>query len=399
MDIGTVGLPQQVNADDLIGLADRSGRMLKKIRDTMLQPFPRKEAPVFPSNKMQAICGIDKTRYSTLLKAGKLPQGTQDKPGRMRRFSLAETIEWAKYTLKPPVRPEGVKGKVITIGNFKGGVTKTTTSVMLAQGLSLRRGRKVLIIDLDPQGSTTTLFGIHPHAEVEASQTVLPVIDGSAQNLLGLPQKTYWDNLDLIPSSTELFNAEFILPSKVHKGEGNFNFWEVLSKAIEPLKDEYDYIIIDTAPTLSYLTINALFAADAMIVPVVPDTLSFASLVQFWQLFSDLVSGIESNRATPKTFDFIDVLITRIPNTSDRRPAAGIARDYIINTYGQHVLPVQIPETELFRTTSTEFRTVYDMPDYGGSADSYRRIADPYDQFVDIIDEKICRLWRAREEA
>lgn len=380
-----------VTADDLLALSDRSGRMLQKIRDSMLQPHPRKQSPIFPSNKLQNLCSIDKTRMAYLLKKGELPQGRQDAPGRMRHFTLAETIEWAKATLKPMPRPNGIKGKIITIGNFKGGVTKTTTSMILGQGLTMRRGRKVLLIDLDPQGSTTTLFGINPHAEIEADQTVLPLIEGEKADLSYAPTKTYWENLDLIPSSTDLFNAEFLLPAKVHQDDAKFKFWEVLFKGLEPLRDQYDYIIIDTAPTLSYLTINALFAADSIVVPVVPDTLSFASMVQFWGLFSDLVKGIKnfSNSKTTKKFDSVDVLITRIPN----KASATIVRDWIIKTYGDHVLPVQIPETTLAMTTSTEFSTVYDMPNWDGSAEAYRRICEPYDQLIDLIDQKTCQLW------
>lgn len=384
-----------VSSSELSGLSDRSASMLQRIRDTMLQPFPRKQSPIYPSNRVQALCGIDKTKMSYLLKKGELPIGTQEAPGRMRQFTLEEAMQWTKGVLKPYERPEGVNGKVIAIGNFKGGVTKTTTSMMLAQGLTLRRARKVLIIDLDPQGSTTTLFGINPHAEIEADQTILPLIDGSVSDLTGMPMETYWKNLDLIPASTELFNAEFLLPAKVQGGDTEFRFWQVLRNGLLPLLKEYDYVIIDTAPTLSYLTINALFAADSVIVPVVPDTLSFASMVQFWKLFSDLVSGVEDFDGTnkPKVFDHIDILISRMPN----KPAAMIVRDWIIKTYGDHVLPTEIPETTLAMTTSSEFSTVFDMPTYDGSADAYRRIAQPYEKLVDIVDQKNCALWQRQE--
>lgn len=392
MKLDMVPLPTlSVSADALLAISKRSAKMLQKIRDSMLQPFPRKQAPVFPSNKVQALCGIDKAKMSYLLKKGELPQGTQSAPGRMRSLTLGETIEWVKKTVNPPARPIGVKGKVITVGNFKGGVTKTTTAMMLAQGLALRRARKVLIIDLDPQGSTTTLFGINPHAEIGPEQTVLPLIEGKKTDLSYGPIETYWNNLDLIPSSTDLFNAEFLLPAKVHQEDASFMFWQVLRSGIEPLLEKYDYVIIDSAPTLSYLTINALFAADSIIVPVVPDTLSFASMVQFWSLFSDLVTGLMQRKSinSDKVFDYIDILITRIPN----KPSALIVRDWILKTYGDHVLPVQIPETSLAMTISTEFATVYDMPNYEGNAEAYRRIVEPYDKLVDIVDQKTCTLW------
>lgn len=402
MEPGNATLPQnviplfpRVTADDLNNLAERSARMLQRIRDSMLQPHPRKEPPVFPSNKVQALCGIDKTKMSNLLKAGKLPQGTQDGKGKMRRFTLAETIEWVAATLKPRKRAKGQKGKIITVGNFKGGVTKTTTGMNLAQGLALRRCRRVLHIDLDPQGSSTTLYGINPNAEVELSQTVLPLIEGTEKDLRYAPMKTYWENLDLIPASADLFNAEFILPAQVHQGDVGFEFWQVLRNGIEPLLDEYDYIIIDTAPTLSYLTINALFAADSMIVPVVPDVLSYSSMVQFWSLFADLVNGMKRFRSKgpTKSFDSIEILISRMPN----KQTAQVVRDWIRKTYGDYVCPVEIPETELARTSSTEFKTIYDMPNYDG-AEAYRRIREPYDNLVDLVDDRTCRMWEHEEQ-
>lgn len=402
MEPGNAAAPQnviplfpRVTADDLNNLAERSGRMLHRIRDSMLQPHPRKEPPVFTSNKVQALCGIDKTKMSNLLKTGKLPQGTQDGKGKMRRFTLAETIDWVSATLKPKKRTNGQKGKIITVGNFKGGVTKTTTGMNLAQGLALRRCRRVLHVDLDPQGSSTTLYGINPNAEVESDQTVLPVIEGKQKDLCYAPIKTYWENLDLIPASSDLFNAEFLLPAQVHQGDAGFQFWQVLRDALEPLRDEYDYIIIDTAPTLSYLTINALFAADSMIVPVVPDVLSYSSMVQFWSLFADLVNGMKSfsGSGPTKSFDSIEILISRMPS----KQTAQTVRDWIRKTYGDYVCPVEIPETELARTASTEFKTIYDIPNYDG-AEAYRRIREPYDKLVDLVDDRTCQMWENEEE-
>ncbi|CAE6794189.1 hypothetical protein R70006_04992 [Paraburkholderia domus] len=406
MDMHLSAPPIEVTPDDLVNLASRSAKMLERIRTQMLQPFPRKSPPIFPSGKLQELCGIDKARFAYLIKKGELPQGVQEKPGAARQFTLAEAIRWVRAERKPYQRPVGRKGKVIAIGNFKGGVTKTTTSMVLAQGLSLRHGRKVLHIDMDPQGSATTLYGINPHAEVTGDQTILPVVEayvnGEPYSMKSLPQETYWENLHLIPSSTDLFNAEFMLPARVHASPTT-KFWNVLNEALDELRDEYDYIIIDTAPTLSYLTINALFAADGVIVPVMPDTLSFASMVQFWSLFSDMVSGMrqfDDGAENMKVFDFIDILVTRMKTQTKaeasgaRRSNASVVRDWVISTYGDRVLPVEIPDTtEIARTTTTDFSTVYDFPNYDGNAILFRRVRTAYDQLVDLIDSKACYLW------
>ncbi|WP_176331360.1 ParA family protein [Burkholderia vietnamiensis] len=398
MDINLTTPPIEVTPDDLVNLARRSARMLEKIRTQMLQPFPRKVAPIFPSGKLQELCGIDRARFQYLIKKGELPLGVQEKPNSSRQFTLAETIQWVKAERKPKPRPAGKPGKVITIGNFKGGVTKTTTSMVLAQGLSLRHARRVLHIDMDPQGSATTLYGINPHAEVTSEQTVMPLIEAYANqqsfSLKGLPQKTYWDNLDLIPSSTDLFNAEFMLPARAHQTPGS-TFWNVLAAGLEEMRHEYDYIIIDTAPTLSYLTINALFAADGVIVPVMPDTLSFASMVQFWSLFSDMVTGMRQfgeSTEQGKVFEFIDILVTRMKSDNSNSNAS-VVRDWVITTYGERVLPVEIPDTEILRTTTNNFSTIYDFPNYDGNATIFRRVREAYDKVVDLVDSKVSYLW------
>ena len=105
--------------------------------------------PLVSSTRVQEMCGIDRKRMSYALSTTSLPQGTQNRPGGVRSFTVAEAIEWVRAELKPA--PRQGRGKIITVANFKGGVTKTTTSTLLAQGLSMRRGRKVGHIDLDPQ--------------------------------------------------------------------------------------------------------------------------------------------------------------------------------------------------------------------------------------------------------
>lgn len=447
MDI-KLAVPGKTTPDDLKRLANLSGIMLQKIRDDMLEPFPRKVAPLIPSGRLQEMCGIDKTRMNRALKKGDLPQGSQARPGAVRYFTLDEAMQWVRAELKPV--PRTGRAKVIAVANFKGGVTKTTMSTLLAQGLTLRRGRKVCHVDLDPQGSATTLYGINPHAEIDSDQTIYPLIEaylkGEAFDMRQLPLETYWPNLDLIPSSTELFNAEFMLPARATNDANsarlerllsdgveqlrsslracassaadsvNFDrvlneglrrlkamlpsrvpssthFEKVLSDGLEQLKDEYDYIILDTAPTLSYLTINAIFAADGVIVPVVPDVLAFSSMVQFWQLFSDLVTGMEKRgEDAKKEFDFLEVLVTRMAN----KDAPRLVSEWIREVYGNRVLPIEIPETDLARNSNMRFSTIYDLSASDANAETLRRIRVPCDGFVDYIDNKVSAIWRGR---
>ena len=147
-------------------------------------------------------------------------------------------------------------GKVIAIANQKGGVGKTTTAINLSASLGLLE-KKVLLIDADPQANSTSGIGIKID-EDDYSIYDLMLNDVSAEDAI---HKTESPNLDLIPSTIDLVGAEIELVNK-------FKREYVLEQVIEPIKDQYDIIIIDCLPSLGMVTINALTAADSVIVPV-----------------------------------------------------------------------------------------------------------------------------------
>ncbi|PEC83312.1 sporulation initiation inhibitor Soj [Bacillus cereus] len=147
-------------------------------------------------------------------------------------------------------------GKIIAIANQKGGVGKTTTSVNLGAGLA-QVGKKVLLVDIDAQGNATTGVGIE---KSELDQCIYNVLVEDA-DVQGVIQKTATENLDVLPATIQLAGAEIELVPTISR--------EVrLQRALQPVRDGYDYIIIDCPPSLGLLTINALTAADSVIIPV-----------------------------------------------------------------------------------------------------------------------------------
>lgn len=376
-------------------IAEKSSSKLFDVRERMLAPHPRKHAPVFTTSAVASLCRTSRQNINYLASKSdlNLPIGTLHGNGKSREFSLAEAREWIDKVGDFPKRPPGVKGKKIAIGNFKGGVSKTTTAMTLAQGLSLY-GRRVLLIDLDPQASLSALNGILADRDViEDEQTVLPLIYGKESSLQYAIQKTYWDGIDIIPASTSLFSAEFFLPFKQSK-DSKFQFWNVLNQGLDPLLDDYDVVIIDTPPALSYLTINAFMAADGLIVPTPPSALDYASSTQFWALFADLADNM--NTLVPdlnKTFDFIHVLISKVDQSQASTP---VVRDWIKDTYESLVLPVEIPITTVTSAASAEFGTVYDISKYEGSLRTYQRAREAYDRVAEIIDQELVDLWNSQ---
>ena len=378
--------PQSLSA--IMEQADRAGYLMSEVRGAILAPEARKQAPSFNATQLAALCEVDRSQVVYRLSKGDLPPGTINESGNRREFSLEEAHAWIREYRAKRLRPTGAEAVCISVANFKGGVGKTTTAMSLAQGLTLK-GHRVLVIDCDPQGSLTTLFGIMPDTEVDESQTILPVCLGQQDSIEPAIQSTYWHNLDLVCAAPLLFAAEFGLPARQMREQG-FEFWNTLNVALDGVRERYDVIILDTPPALSYVTINALMASDGILMPLPPNALDAASAAQFWRLFSDLAGDLVMHRGVTKEFDFVRILLTRV----DSQDATGaVVKEWIGKTYEGKVLPAEIPKTVAASSSAAEFGTVYDIARYEGSQRTYKRALDAFDKVTELLEEIIRATW------
>jgi chromosome partitioning protein len=390
---------RQVKLSQLGEFAKRLSVMTDELRDQILAPRPRKTAPVFTIGELTEMCGIDrqKINYLATKEGGDLPPGEAHGTGRARIFSLADARTWVQRVSNihqtALVSGEGShRGRVVITANFKGGSCKTTTTMCIAQGLSLR-GRRVLVIDLDPQASLSELCGLYAEKDVTWEDTVLPFIyDPTVEGgLASKVQTTYWDGLDVIPAHNYLHDAEFHLPT-AQKENAEYEFWSVLRRGIEPLRESYDYIILDTAPSLSYMTLNGLMAADAMVMPLVPESLDFISSVSFWSLFSEVAAGFVEHELD-KTYDFISVLLSKVDYGASS--SAPIVRSWAQRAYGDWLTTTEIPASSVMSNGALAFSTVFDLSRSDGVAKTLARVKQPLMDYCRWIDDQFVAQWRA----
>ncbi|MCC7005693.1 MAG: AAA family ATPase [Ottowia sp.] len=381
-----------IDIDGLIAIADRAQSTLARLRDDLLEPWPRKIPPTITASRLAKICKIERSQINYLCtrgnKNGEYPVGNLKGASRNREFTLSEAQAFIRVTGKYKSRPANAKAIVICDGNFKGGVGKTTSAVTIAQGLTLH-GHKVLLMDIDPQASATTLMGYVPDAEVTEEMTIMPAVYGDQPDLLYAAIPSYWDNLDIIPSSPALFGADLYLPNKQSR-DPQYEFWKVLENAMGPLREKYDVIMIDSPPTLSCLAIGAFMATDGMIIPLPPETLDFASSTQFFRQFAELFKSLRAERSVKKKFEFIKVIPSKVkPQVS----TTDVVKSWIRQTYPEVLANSEFLETDLVMNASAEFKTIYDLSTYDGSMKTYNRAIDSFDAVVDEIEIEIQNAW------
>ena len=178
-----------------------------------------------------------------------------------------------------------MQNKIISVINQKGGVGKTTTVINLAAGLSMK-GKKVLVIDLDPQGNATTGLGLSNSSN--SNTTIYNVLNGN-MNISEVIQPTEFENLDLVTSNVDLSGLEVETAGDSRRA---FKLKDELALILNDSSVSYDYILIDCPPSLSLLTIMALVASDALVVPLQTEFFALDGLTQLIKTIDRIKSNL-----------------------------------------------------------------------------------------------------------
>lgn len=245
---------------------------------------------------------------------------------------------------------------VISIANQKGGVAKSTTAINLSAGLALE-GYKVLLIDTDPQANVTRVF-IHPDAEVPLEKSLYDVIINFSP-LSAVIRKTNSNNLSFVPAHIRLSGIDLELAQAID------NRSERLKRALEAVKDRFDYIVIDTPPSLGILTINSFVASDKLLVPVSTGFFALTGLVQLQETI-DRVRQTQLN----SSLSILGVLCTFSDHTNVSRDVEKQLRDY----FGELVFKTVIPKNVSLEEAHSNHTHIFEYSPNSVGALAYKEL-------------------------
>lgn len=348
-------------------LATHGEKALDLIREVSYSPKKNKSLRDWGVIEASQMVGRSAQYIRQAEKSKKLPAPNLNQNGSRRAYTLAAINKMREFFgTKPSKSNDSDPTAILAFANFKGGAAKTTSAVNCAQYFS-RKGYRTLFIDCDSQASGTQVFGYVPDQDIKENETLLPYLIGDINNLQQVIRNTYWDGLDLIPSNLALYNAEFVLPAKIAESaskQERYEFYNLLSIGIKEISKDYDVIIIDCPPSMGMISINAVFSANAIIIPTPPAMLDFTSTVQFFNMLNETL-----HRLPAKQYSFIRIMITKHDGRASSDTIVSILRDL----YGKYVMSNIMYNTEVIKRASANMQTLYEIDRYEGSKQAFNR--------------------------
>jgi chromosome partitioning protein len=357
-------------------------------------PDKRKRLRSFTVPEVAALLNVE---HAELLKACRQSNKGRFQPRTLLSFADVEAarIALSKETSSPHFLPQRSAERdeavaIVAFANFKGGSGKTTSAVHFAQHLALT-GYRVLIVDLDSQGSATALFGIDPGQEVSLTNSFAGWVGGGKGRSSSLAQRTYWPSIDLLAGGPVLQQVEFALAERANlPDDAGSPHWAELAQYLAAVQDQYDVVVLDTRPDVNMLMVNALHTATGIVVPTQATMVDLSSTGEFFGFLAGYIEQMKPlvGAAAPE-FDFAKVLVTRfLP--SERSQVA--LWELMQARFGDTLLDQPMVHTAVMGTAGVGKETIYEY-EPANDRKAYDRAIASMLSVNRLIEAEILRFW------
>lgn len=381
-----------IGLDEIRAIESASYSVIERLREAVFAPDGKKTLNRrFPISEAAEMVGRTTATIRQAEKAKRLPEPEKGAKGRRRGYSLEAVNRMREVFGTRPWRDEGTdEASVVAIQNFKGGVGKSTLTVHLAQFLGLR-GYRVCVLDCDPQGSTTSLFGVNPDMDLDEDDTLFPFFHGERETLEYAVQETYWDQISLVPSNLSLYGVEYYLAAKL---PGNARMLDRLRVGIEGIKDAYDIVLIDPPPALGMISLSVLRAANALVVPCRPATIDFGSTAHFFTMLIEALESLEANGLSGR-YNFLQVLAN---DMDEGKSAHSRITAMMQQVYGSRMLSTVMKDSAEIDNACGRLMTVYELEGPITSPEVHKRAKVYLDSVNREIETLIRKTWPSHQE-
>jgi len=380
----------------LENFARAGSHLLEELRSVATQPHLDKSLRRFPIREAAAMLGFSPQYIRRLETEGSAripPLGVPPKDERGQRSYNLERINHYRDLLGiRRLRPAGSRAICCAVAFFKGGSAKTTTAAHLAHRCALD-GLRVLLIDLDPQASLTMLHGILPDIDIQREDTLADVLVYDPSDIRTVIRETYFPGISLIPANLGLQDAEVKLLDHRENQEEFLDLlaFQRLDYALRQVEGDFDVIIMDCPPNLGSLTLNAVAAANAMLLPIPPRTVDFGSAV----LYAQTMSALKRDPRFSRSLDFFRVLLTLHSGSGEAKNTEAALRMLLKDYVLEHTMPVSV---EIERSAA-DLGTVYETEQPKGSYEAYQRALTHLNALNGEIINLFRQVWARQAEA
>lgn len=279
---------------------------------------------------------------------------------------------------------------IIAVQNFKGGVGKSTITKHFADFLALH-GYSVLVIDCDPQASTTTMFDIQPESLLDDEQTLGNFLSprSTFDDFPLAIRDTAWPTIKIVPSSLGLQDAEWDLTATLREGgQAVREGLQRLRIGISSVIKNFDVILLDPPPAMGFLGLNVMAAATGLLVPVPARQLDYLSTIHFMETITENIEVLEAN-GTPVDYGFIRIVCSAF---SPSKPGENDMWKMMQATYANFLLSKPILASEEIKNATQAFRSVYESKPSASHA-TYQRCRENLDDVFGEVLQQVREQW------